>query len=319
MLTRKDKEQALRDLEIINKQDFNSIFGEYAQTIFLCTDKIPVLREIIPNMKKCMIPASSGESAIELAQYDIDVYTYDINALSYYAEQLRIAATKGLEYKEFLAFFYRFEESEIFLEKYYEKLRDNLMPRAKFLLDKMFSSMRGDEILIKLFDIVRLCPSFLSRPEHYMEIGQTMFSVNQEEGFYKAKEVDLQNKIKFARFDILDLAMSDYKDERDFDMLFFSNILYSLSMEEKINFINMLKGFYQEYLKDGGALVNYFHSMDGAYRHNDLNLEYLTYDEQRTEEIEILGGISDDFYEIGPGMNGMGLYQNDVVHLIKKV
>lgn len=45
MLTRKDKEQALRDLEIINKQDFNSIFGEYAQTIFLCTDKIPVLRK----------------------------------------------------------------------------------------------------------------------------------------------------------------------------------------------------------------------------------------------------------------------------------
>ena len=71
--------------------------------------------------------------------------------------------------------------------------------------------------------------------------AMSMFSVNNEEGFYKAKSVDLQSKIHYAQFDILDLASSDYKDERDFDMVFFSNILYSLPLEENLIFIHMLE------------------------------------------------------------------------------
>ncbi len=318
MLTTKEKEMALKDLDMIMHQNFDTAFGDYAQAIFMCTDKMSVLLDIMGNVKKCMIPASSGEGAIEFAAKGIDVYTYDINNLSYYAEQLRIAATMALEYKEFLSFFFRFEEKEILAEKYYIKLRDDLSLRAKFLLDRLFSSTSGEEILIKLFDIVRLCPSFLNRPEHYMKMAHSLFAVNREEGFYEAKKVDLQGKIHFAQFDILDIDSSKYKNERDFEMIFFSNILYSLQYEDKLKFIRMLNNEYLKYLKEGGSLINYFHSITGLPRHLGSEEEYQLYDSLRTMELQLLGNISDDFYEIGEGMNGMGLYRDDVVHLIKK-
>lgn len=319
MLTHADKERALKDLENILKRKDKKAFGEYCQAIFICTDKLPIILDILDNVKRCMIPTSSGETSIELATKGIDVYTYDISATSYYTQQLRIAATKMLEYKEFLAFFYMFESDEILEEKYYEKLRCALKPRAQCLLDKMFSSMEGVEILDKLYDILRLCPTFLNRPGHYMDMAKEMFSVNNEEGFYQAKMVDLQNKIHYAQLDILDLARSDYKDQRDFDMVFFSNILYSLPLEEKITFFHMLEDFYIEYLSVGGALVNYFHSMDGLPRHLELKQEDVEYNDIRSEELDVLSEISSEFYEIGQGINGQGLYQNDIVHLIKRV
>lgn len=319
MLTYADKEKALNDLEKICKRKDKKAFGEYCQSVFICTDKIPVILEILKDVKKCMIPTSSGESSIEMASKGIDVYTYDISATSYYTQQLRIAATKMLEYKEFLSFFYMFESQEILSEKYYEKLRESLQPRAQCLLDRMFSSMEGVEILDKLYDILRLCPTFLDRPGHYMDIAKSMFSVNNEDGFYRAKEADLQNKIHYAQFDILDLARSDYIDQKGFDMVFFSNILYSLPLEEKIAFIHMLDEFYIEYLKVGGSLVNYFHSMDGLPRHLELKQEDIDYHNVRSEELEILSELSSEFYEIGQGINGQGLYQNDIVHLIKRV
>ncbi|MCX4364490.1 MAG: hypothetical protein OSJ70_01765 [Bacilli bacterium] len=319
MLTYADKTRALKDLDTINRRCFDKTFGENSQAVFMCTDKIPVIMEILNNIKKVMIPASSGEGAIEMANKGIEVYTYDISLVSYYTEQLRIAATLMLEYKEFLAFFYMFESDVIFDEKYYEKLRKVLQPRAQCLLDKMFTSMPGVEIFDKLYDMLRLCPRFFDNPKYYMDIAMSMFSVNNEEGFYKAKSVDLQSKIHYAQFDILDLASSDYKDERDFDMVFFSNILYSLPLEEKLIFIHMLESEYPKYLQKGGALVNYFHSMDGLPRHLEFKKDDLDYHDMRSDEIDVLSELSSEFYEIGAGTNGMGLYQNDIVHLIKRV
>lgn len=316
MLTTKDKEEALKDLDMINRQKYDATFGEYAQAVFLCTDKVTVLSDIIKNMKKVMIPASSGESAISLASKGIDVYTYDINSLAYYTLNLRIAAQMALEYEEFLNFFY---SKNLLSEKSYIDLRDYLTPKAKFLLDKMFSSMHPFEILDKLYDILRLCPTFLDRPDHYLEIAQNMYDINKEKGFYKAKKVNLQDKIKFTRCDILDLASSEYRDEKDFDMLFFSNILYSLSDDEKKKFIEMLNNYYQGFLRKKGALVNYFHSMDGLPRHLDITEQDVIYNEIRMEEINLLSDISDELYEIGSGYNGLGLYCNDIVHLIRKM
>ncbi|MDE6292833.1 MAG: hypothetical protein K2L98_04045 [Bacilli bacterium] len=166
MLTYADKEKALKDLENINRRKDKRAFNQYCQAIFMCTDKILVILDILENVKKCMIPASSGEGSIEMAVKGIDVYTYDISATSYYTQQLRIAATQMLEYKEFLSFFYMFESDEILSEKYYEKLRSALEPRAQCLLDKMFSTMYGAEILDKLYDILRMCPTFFIRPDH---------------------------------------------------------------------------------------------------------------------------------------------------------
>lgn len=319
MLTFALKERALRDFDSISKRKTFNEYDSFSQAVFMCTDKIPVIMDIMGDVKKCMIPASSGESAIEIASRGGDVYTYDISLTSYYTEQLRIAATKMLEYEELLAFFYMFESNEILAEKYYEKLRVALQPRAQCLLDKMFSSMSGETIFDLLYDMLRLCPRFFNNPRYYMDIAKSMFSVNTEEGFYRAKDVDLQSKIHYAHFNILDLAHSDYKDEKDFDMLFFSNILFALSIEEKIAFIHMLDEFYGEYLKVGGALINYFHSMDGAPRHLELKQENLNYHGLRSEEMDLLANLSQEFYEIGMGTNGMGLYQNDIVHLIKRV
>lgn len=319
MLTYADKEKALKDLDNITKRKVSKTFDKNSQAVFMCTDKIPVIIDILDDAKKCMIPASSGEGAIEIASQGIDVYTYDISATSYYTEQLRISATKMLEYREMLSFFYMFESDEILSEKYYEKLRSALTPRAQCLLDKMFSSMPGEEIFDLLYDMLRLCPKFFYNPKYYMDIARSMFSVNNEEGFYQAKNVDLQSKIHYAQFDILDLAESDYKDERDFDMVFFSNIMYSLSIEEKICFVHMLDEFYGKYLKVGGSLINYFHSMDGLPRHLELRQEDIDYHDLRSDEMELLSKLSQEFYEIGAGTNGMGLYQNDIVHLIKRV
>ena len=124
MLTYADKTRALKDLDTIKRRCFDKTFDETSQAVFMCTDKIPIIMEIINNIKKAMIPASSGEGAIEMAKKGIEVYTYDISLVSYYTEQLRIAATLMLEYKEFLAFFYMFESDVIFDEKYYEKYSD---------------------------------------------------------------------------------------------------------------------------------------------------------------------------------------------------
>lgn len=316
MLTTKEKEEALRDLDIINQQNYDANFGEYAQAVFMCTDKVMTIKEIIKKMKKAMIPTSSGESAIYLASKGVDVYTYDINALSFYTQSLRIAAHLALEYEDFISFFY---SKDILAEKHYIDLRDKLNPKARFLLDKMFSSMKGEEILDKLYDMLRLCPSFLDRPEHYLDIAKVMFNTNKEKGFYETKKVNLQDKIKYTRCDILDLSSSEYKDERDFDMLFFSNILYSLPRKEKINFLRMLKTYYPNFLRKKGALVNYFHSMDGMPRHIEISEHDIFYNEIRMDELESLSDISDEFYEIGPGYNGMGLYRNDIVHLIRKM
>ncbi|MDE5629958.1 MAG: hypothetical protein K2I70_00005 [Bacilli bacterium] len=319
MLTYSEQMRALTDLESINKRKSRKTFDNDSQAIFMCTDKIPVILNIMGDVKKCMIPTSSGESSIEMAARNIDVYTYDISSVSYYTEQLRIAATLMLEYKDFLSFFYMFESDEILSEKHYEKLRCALEPRAQYLLDKMFSSMSSIEIFDKLYDMLRLCPKFFERPKYYMDIARSMFSVNNEEGFYQAKSVDLQSKIHYAQFDILDLDKSDYKDERDFDIVFFSNILYSLSIDEKILFVHMLDEFYGEYLKHGGALINYFHSMDGLPRHLEFRQAWMDYHNLRSDEMQLLSNLSKEFYEIGEGVNGMGLYQNDIVHLIKRV
>ncbi|MDE6141925.1 MAG: hypothetical protein K2G03_04920, partial [Bacilli bacterium] len=69
----------------------------------------------------------------------------------------------------------------------------------------------------------------------------------------------------------------------------------------------------------GGALINYFHSMDGLPRHLEFRQAWMDYYNLRSDEMQLLSNLSKEFYEIGEGVNGMGLYQNDIVHLIKRV
>ena len=59
--------------------------------------------------------------------------------------------------------------------------------------------------------------------------------------------------------------------------------------------------------------------MDGLPRHLEFKKDDLDYHDMRSDEIDVLSELSSEFYEIGAGTNGMGLYQNDIVHLIKRV
>lgn len=291
-------------------------YSEYSKCIYQSTDNIRGIINTAENIDKCLIPTGSGECAIELATFGSEVFTYDINFLSEYIQELRIAGIKKLDYSDFIKFFIGIEPKKFFSEEIYSDMRSSLSDKARTYFDTLFNIYSPKEIVARFLDIdyqdiISTANSALNGAKHY-------FSFYHEDGFYTAKELDLLNKIHFIQTDILNIRDTIYDKENDFDLICFSNILLFLDSDEQNEFYNLLENYFYLKLKDYGTIVNYFHSFGGETRNGFISGNISEYQMRRELDAFRLSLLSDTFVDIGEGHNGIGYYNNDVIHLIKK-
>ncbi|MCH5167041.1 MAG: hypothetical protein J1F35_04025 [Erysipelotrichales bacterium] len=288
-------------------------YKKYQKCIFSTTDNVAKIVENIENPKKCLIPVSSGENSIELARRSIDVYSYDLNALSYFPQQLRIASMQKLEYDKFMNYLMGVGEDELLSYKIYCDIRSCLSEEARLYFDKLYDRFTPSQIFEMLFDVSY--EYVTNYTENRVKLSKEFLPFYNEKEFYEAKDIDFQSKIRFCQCNILDLATSEYKDERNFDLAFFSNILLYLSEKEEEKFYSLMEEYYQEILSPSGALVNIFHNMAGPTARCSINFFYII---ERDRQLQRLKDISDEVVDNGLSHNTLGDRANDIIHLVRK-
>ena len=195
------------------------------------------------SFDKSLMVAGSGDQILEaIFNGAKEIYSFDINKLTKYGNDLKFAAIAALDYEEYISFYV-----DLFPDELYYKVRDFLNGDSLIFWDSIFNYCSNLVIFDRLFDT-----------DHHSKITNSCFSVNLKESFYKIKEQIFKVSIIFTRCNLENISYQ-YLSSQQYDFIYLSNIYYYLHKNPK-EFSKLIKKSILPLLnKNGEALIHYLY------------------------------------------------------------
>lgn len=254
-------------------------FSKYSKMYIMTTENIDgYYRDFDFKNKTVLTVTSSFDHALNAILYGAKkVTTFDINRLSYYIANLKLAAIKTLTYEEFVEFFL---SNNAFNYATYKKICGNLNKNIISYFDEIYKYFRYDGVAIK--------ESFLFHHGHKNHIEDNTYLLDNNYDILKEKVKDIQ--VEFINVSVLNLSKRIKKEK--YDLILLSNISdYAKSFFGD----NYLRKFFDFIKNDITKLLNKKGIIQAAYIYDygddldvrsDINIEAKR-KEVLTEEFEI--------------------------------
>lgn len=185
-------------------------FSKYSKMYIMTTENIDGYYKCFDfKNKKVLTPTSSFDHALNAILLGAsEVITYDINRLSYYMANLKLAAIKSLSYNEFVEFFL---SNQGFNYELYKKISKYLDKEVIIYFNAIYKYFNYNGQSIQ--------NSFLFHHGHKNQIKDNTYLLNNNYNIVKEKVRN--TKVVFINTSILNL--SKYINKK-FDLIFLSNI-----------------------------------------------------------------------------------------------
>lgn len=215
----------------LNFSNYCSIYPFTNENINGYFDKLNI------NNKSALSIAGSGDHYLELIMRGAsEIKTFDINILTKYYIELKIAAIKALDYNDFITYFVLDNNYyDIFNENIYNNIRKYLNEESTIFWDTLYSKYSGKHI--------RLSKLFFKTEETYEFLTKFVSYLNPV-GYYKLKNILLNNgnEINFAKnFRNCSISNLLHNYNNCFDNIILSNIADFIDEIYKKNPINNFK------------------------------------------------------------------------------
>lgn len=253
-------------------------FSKYSKMYIMTTENIDGYYKYFDfKDKKVLVPTSSFDHALNaILKGASEVDTFDINRLSFYISNLKLAAVKSLTYNEFINFFL---SDNPFNYETYIKICQYLDNDIIDYFNTIYKHFNYNGKIIK--------DSFLFHHGHKNLIKDNTYLLNNNYDILKEKVKN--TKIVFINTSLLKLRK---KINKKYDLIFLSNISDYAKSFFKENYLekyfNFIKNNISKLLNKGGIIqlaYIYDYGADGQVR-SDINIEEKR-KEVLTEEFEV--------------------------------
>lgn len=253
-------------------------FSKYSKMYIMTTENIDGYYKYFDfKNKKVLVPTSSFDHALNaILKGASEVDTFDINRLSFYMSNLKLAAVKSLTYDEFIEFFLSDNSFNYELYKKICKYLDNDVIEYFNEIYKQFN-YNGESI----------SKSYLFHHGHKNIIKDNTYLLGNN--YDTLKEKVKNTKVVFVNTSILNLSKLINKK---YDLIFLSNISDYAKSIFKDNYLkkyfNFIKNDITKLLNKNGIVqlaYIYDYGKDGQIR-SDINIEEKR-KEVITEEFEV--------------------------------
>ena len=230
-----DTEKAI---EMIKNKQGDPIFSEHSLVYNFATENITgFVGTLEPKDKQVLSAAGSLDQALNFLLHGAkDVTLFDINKLTYYYGELKKTAITYLPYNEFMLFFVKNEKR--FNNDIYKRFNMFLSVDVKRFWDILFLLFSGSEIYDNLL---------ITRAVH----SSRLESINPYTR--KDKYLELQEKLFGLKFRYLHGNIVDLELDKNYDLMYLSNIFDYLKPEE----IESLKKSLMKKLNPNGVIATY--------------------------------------------------------------
>lgn len=253
-------------------------FSKYSKMYIMTTENIDGYYKYFDfNNKKVLVPTSSFDHALNaILNGASEVDTFDINRLSFYISNLKLAAVKSLTYDEYISFFL---SDNPFKYEIYIKICQYLDNDVIDYFNEIYKHFKYNGKTIK--------ESFLFHHGHKNIIKDNTYLLKNNYDILKEKVKN--TKIVFINTSLLKLKK---KINKKYDLIFLSNISDYAKSLFKDNYLkkyfNFIKNNIAKLLNENGIVqlaYIYDYGKDGQVR-SDINIEEKR-NEVITEEFEI--------------------------------
>lgn len=240
-------------------------FSKYSKMYIMTTENIDGYYKYFDfNNKKVLVPTSSFDHALNaILKGAIEVDTFDINRLSFYMSNLKLAAVKSLTYDEFIEFFLSDNSFNYELYKKICKYLDNDVIEYFNEIYKQFN-----------YNGKSISNSYLFHHGHKNIIKDNTYLLGNNYDFLKEKVKN--TKVVFINTSILNLSKLINKK---YDLIFLSNISdYAKNLfkgDYLKKYFNFIKNDIIKLLNKNGIVqlaYIYDYGKDGQIR-SDINIE----------------------------------------------
>ena len=275
---------AIRVLEEIEPK-----LNNFSFTYLFATENISGFSKKISFKDKSILTvSSSGDQAFNMILKDASsVDLFDINIFSFYYFNLKLAAIKSLDYKEFLDFLTPknpLNKTKIFSLNTYLKIRDNINDQEiKYFWDYLFCHYKGEDIYNS-----NLFTKLKNNRKDYLECNDYL---KNETNF---NELKIKLKDKQFNFYNINLFNDTMPTNSKYDFIYLSNIFDSLEAKTNLEFIKKLKEIVLKIKnntkKDGIIGVNYLYLYFDDFIFNDCTniLKFNTLENRNLSEFEFI-------------------------------
>ena len=226
--------------ELINKKSY-SYFDKYARLYPITNECVKDYTHLFNGQKNVLSVIGSGDQILEMINKDIfNIDIFDINHLTYYYLNLKIAGIKALSNEEYIELFVK-RDITFYSHSLYLKLRPYLNLRNQVFWDYLikkngiYKVFRGN--LFYLFD-----------PNNKLYL-----SYINEDTFNNLKEKIGYIKLNYYFNNIEQLLLDNFKK---YDLIYLSNIIeHQMSVNEHPEIVN--KFLHNFNLEENGLIINY--------------------------------------------------------------
>lgn len=232
-------------------------FSKYSKMYVMTTENIDGYYSYFDFVDKSVLTVTSSfDQALNAILYGAKkVTTFDINKLSFYMANLKLAAVKSLTYEEFIEYFL---SNKAFNYEIYKKIYPFLNKKVSHYFNKVYKYYEYNGYAIK--------NSFLFHHGHTNNREDNSYLLNNNYNILKEKVKDIQ--VEFINSSILDLPRK--LKNKKYDLILLSNISdYAKSFFED----NYLQKFFEFIKNDITKLLNKNGLIQAAYIYdygNDL-------------------------------------------------
>lgn len=217
------------------KDETRKRFSKYSKMYIMTTENIDGYYKNFDFKNKTVLTVTSSyDHALNAILYGAKkVKTFDINRLSYYIANLKLAAVKTLDYNEYIEYFL---SNQAFNYKTYKKIQTNLNKKVAKYFDKIYKYFEYNGKAIK--------ESFLFHHGHKNYKEDNTYLLNENN--YKTLKKKIKNiEVEFINTSILKIVKQTKKDK--YDIIILSNISdYAKNIFKK----NYLKQYFNFIKKD---------------------------------------------------------------------
>ena len=244
---------------INNGVDDTNRFSDHSHIYRFTNEPINSYAKYLEDKNSILSVTGSGDQilkCITLGTKEVD--TFDISTFPRYFLDMKIAAVKSLSSEEFYNMFYSNEFEKPEYDKY-EKFRDNLPINSRYFWDCLFDSYSWGQIYSSKLFTHRNGLGFVNDKEkmlnHYSFLNSEEYNKLQE----NAQDVKISSFVS---------NVSELKDktDRSYDLIFLSNIVDYISVENFKKYISSLK------VNPNGIILNTFSLACNGNRYADYNL-----------------------------------------------
>lgn len=216
------------------------------------------------NVDKVLLTTGSGDQALHAAYYGVEnIHTFDINSLSKYYLDYKIAAIKAFNYEEYLLFINSICDNSNHEEDYYFNTLKLYLPQDSYEF--------WEKVFIYNFLMNKRYPA--DNKSLFFKISYSKFSLKdlkkhltflRSENDYNILKNNINNiSFTFHNINLIDLPKLD----ESFDKIFLSNIPDYLENIFKMYFLYNFKNFITEDInkmlsKDGDLMISYLYNIN---------------------------------------------------------